>query len=688
MSKNPPKKLPSSLANMTTVEEVHEYYQKIISCMPNNVYWLDKECITQGCNNNVLKLIGLKSINEFVGITYEEMGKIAGWTEGHAELYKHDDQDVMSTGIAKLNVEDPPIHKEDGSAVYYLSSRVPLFDDTNKKVIGVVGISVDITQQKELQEQLRKAKEAAEAASHAKSVFLANMSHDIRTPLTGIIGMANLLQEGEVSEEKKQYGRWLAESGEQLLSLLNNVLEVVSADNLSEQDMIAGWFDLRVCLQSLVQLEMPMIKLKNLKLNLEIDRNMPNIIYTDRNKLHRILLNLVSNAIKFTQKGTITLSVKATSKENEIWDLSVSVKDTGAGIATDHLNKIFERFYRISPSYKGTHSGHGVGLHIARQFSEALGGKLTVESEIGVGSLFQVNIPVKAKMDHKVENTSIQLPANSSQSRSAGEQDTPNILLVEDNPIALHMLETVAQKSQCRFMTATSGEEALALATSTDFDLIVTDIGLPGISGIEFTKQLRSSEKQRNKQPVSIVGLTAHARDEAEKDCLQAGMQQVFTKPVTIKILQQAIENIPSAKNNQVPASLSLGADLPATEDALFALHVFPLFDQDEGITNLGSEDILRELLHLMVNKELVAEKVKLQDAYTSHNWTAIESLAHKLKSSALYCGNIRLKMACQYLERSQKANLHVYQEKLYQQLLLVIDDTTIAIKKWLTPDT
>jgi len=117
--------LPSALANMTTVQEVHEYYQKIIGCMPNNVYWLDRNGITQGCNANVLKFLGLKNQNDFVGLTYEKMGEIAHWTEGHAEIYKRDDMAVMSSGAAKLNIEDPPLHDKDGQAIYYLSSRVP-----------------------------------------------------------------------------------------------------------------------------------------------------------------------------------------------------------------------------------------------------------------------------------------------------------------------------------------------------------------------------------------------------------------------------------------------------------------------------------------------------------------------------------------------------------------------------------
>ena len=199
--------LPSALENMKTVQEVHNYYQKIISCMPNNVYWLDRNCITQGANQNVLNFIGLKSLNDFVGISYEEMGEKAGWTQGYSENYEKDDMEVMASGVAKLNIEDAPIYDNEGNPTYYLSSRVPLYDDENKEVIGIVGISVDISAQKKQAENLRIAKESAEEASKAKTNFLANMSHDIRTPLTGVIGLSQSLEDNVDRADLKESAR-------------------------------------------------------------------------------------------------------------------------------------------------------------------------------------------------------------------------------------------------------------------------------------------------------------------------------------------------------------------------------------------------------------------------------------------------------------------------------------------------
>ena len=157
-------KLPSAIANMITIEEVNNYYQKIISCMPNNVYWRDSNGIAQGCNNNVLEFLNLKNLDDFIGMTYEEMAIKGKLKEGHAEIYKKDDMEVISSGHPKLNINDPPIHNDKNEEIYYLSSRVPIYDDQNQKVIGVVGISINITELKETQKKLEKAKESAESA--------------------------------------------------------------------------------------------------------------------------------------------------------------------------------------------------------------------------------------------------------------------------------------------------------------------------------------------------------------------------------------------------------------------------------------------------------------------------------------------------------------------------------------------
>lgn len=653
------------------------YLETIIDSVPYTIFWKDVDSIYLGCNSKFASLVN-STPAEVVGKSDFELD----WKSTEFELFVAGDKEAMA-GKPKINVEEILL-AADGTETIMLVSKVPIYDEANV-CLGVLGVSVDITERKHLEQALHEAKERAEAANLAKSEFIANMSHDIRTPLSGIIGMAGLLKESCTRMKEQQQATWLKESGEQLLLLLNSVLEVVSADNLGDNDVQVEWFDLNACLQSLVQLEMPMIKLKQLTLNLQFAPDAPNIICADRSKLHRILLNLISNAIKFTHEGTISLFVSAEKEQDDHYTFSFIVKDTGAGIAKNHLDKIFDRFYRITPSYKGLHSGHGVGLHIARRFSETMGGHLSVESEEGVGSVFQLTIPVQAKVTASICLTPSPHTLTLTATQTTAGIHVPTLLLVEDNPIALHMLETAAQKNECQFVTATSGEEALKLVSSTPFDMIVTDIGLPGISGIELTRQLRQLEHDKQQCTTPVVGLTAHARNEAETACFAAGMQAVYTKPITSKILKEVLHTLhKSESNHSLLTDSTLGAGLPENERTLFQLDAYPLFDETEAITNLGSKTVLIDLLRLMVEKELPNEKRHLQQAYQQSQWQIIESLSHKLKSSALYCGTSRLKYACLYLEDYQKAGHKQLLEHLYSQLLQVIDDTIVHLRRWL----
>ena len=273
-------------------QAVRDYFQKIISCMPNNVYWLNRECITQGCNKNVLKLVGLRSLDEFVGITYEEMGKLAGWTEGQAESFKRDDMEVMSTGVAKFNVEEPPLYDEKGNPVYYMSSRVPIFDDKHE-AIGIVGISVDITELKRAEESLKQAKEAAEAANKAKTEFLENMRHDVRTPLTGIVGFANIIKDEADNQKMREYANNLIASSHALLDLMNEVLEAVKVSS-GEIPILTKKFDLRKKLQEVINLHQAKARYKKIDLSFEYDKNLPTYFIGDPVRIHRIVLELVA----------------------------------------------------------------------------------------------------------------------------------------------------------------------------------------------------------------------------------------------------------------------------------------------------------------------------------------------------------------------------------------------------------
>ena len=376
------------------LEKTVSYYENIISCMPGNVYWLDKDGYAVGCNQNVLDMLDMQNIDDFNGLSFEEMGARGHWSKIATDSFKQDTLDVINTGLPRLNIEEISIPRPDEKDVYFLTNRVPLLDQ-NQQVMGVVGISIDITARKEMETRLHEEKIKAEAANHAKTEFIMNMSHDIRTPLSGLLGMSNLLLASDLNEKPKQYVTWMKESADQLLHMLTNVLDDVSADNISSLDLSFEVFDLQTLIDEIIQLERPLIIFKKLELTTSIDPRLPKTLCSDKVKIHRILLNLVSNAVKFTNAGSIQLNVSLLSETSQEIILQFQIIDTGVGIPALCHEQVFDRFFRVSPSYKGLYAGYGLGLHIAQSYASLLRGKIYFISELNVGSTFYFDCPVK-----------------------------------------------------------------------------------------------------------------------------------------------------------------------------------------------------------------------------------------------------------------------------------------------------
>lgn len=670
------------------------FLNDLINQLPAAIFWKNEASVFLGCNQCFADLAGLSSPKDIIGKSDYELP----WGKTESDQYIQADQDVMRSKLPKLGVEELQT-LSNGQVITLLTNKIPVFSKQNK-VIGVLGIYHDITARKHIEEELRISKEAAEAANSAKTEFISNMSHDIRTPLSGVVGMSQMIEDNAVDPKQKQYAHWLHDSGDQLLNMLNGILDVVSADNVNEKDLHQESFDFRRMIQNLISVERPTAVVKGLDLVATVDENIPPLLVSDHTKIHRIILNLLGNAVKFTQQGQVEIGVSLLQQESKRVLLQFRVTDTGIGIPYDLQDKVFDRFFRVSPSYKGIYTGHGVGLHIAQSYAHLLGGSILLKSEPGVGTTFhfelwltvsdEASLPVIEMEQPATVVSDVVIPVSNTLA-----VDAPKLLLIEDNIVALNMLEYLVAQAGFQFISAVDGAEALEIAKTDAFDLIITDLGLPGLSGLDITREIRLFEQKTQKKPVLIVGLTAHADAKIKQGCIDAGMDEALTKPMSADKLEHIKTRFfPSqgksvVVQNDAPveqSSSALGTDLPDTEAELFALAAFPLLNAKSALKEMKNNTALfNRMLTAIVDTELPKDLGEISDAHSRGDWLQVENIAHRMKGGFVYCGISRLAYACQYLERYCKAGHTILLEPLYEQLISVANETTVTLKRWLS---
>lgn len=532
----------NDMTAMEYAEELHNYYESIIACMPNNVYWLDRNCVLLGGNDNLARMFGLKSRSELVGLTYEQMTKYANWTEGQGEIFKQAEIDVMTTGVPRFNVEEPPV-VVDGKTRYYISSKVALYN-IKREIIGVVGISTDITERKQVEIALKEAKEKAETANKAKTEFLENMRHDIRTPLIGITGFANIIGD-EVKDPKiKEYVDNLTASSNALLDLLNEILEVIKV-NSGEVPLLKKKFDLKKRLHDVINLNQAKARQKHIDLLFNYDEKIPSYIIGDPTRVHRIALELIANALNFTDTGSVKLTTQLAEINERELIIKLIVEDTGIGIELEKQQEIFLQFKRLTPSYEGIYKGAGLGLAIVKQFLDELDGEIYVESKVGNGTKFTCILPFKKALLNEefgsddIISTTVskaydlipKTPIAESILKEEAQPATSKVLVVEDQAIASMVVKNLLSSLDCQADVAPDGKIAVQLAQENTYDLIFMDIGLPDIDGYEVTRRIRLYELNKGTY-VPIIALTAHIDEKNKQRCLEVGMNAILSKPL------------------------------------------------------------------------------------------------------------------------------------------------------------
>ncbi len=384
--------------------------------------------------------------------------------------------------------------------------------------------------------ELERALDDAQAATRAKSQFLATMSHEIRTPLFGVIGTAELLERSRLDAQQTEQIGVIRSSGESLLALLNEILEFskLDAERLELQSIE---FDLEAEGQAAAQLFRPMAAAHGLSLSVSVDTQ-ERLVRGDPLRLRQIVSNLLSNAVKFTTEGGIELVISTEPSDGRI-AVTVSVRDTGPGIPEHERELLFEEFRQGDPSTTRVHGGTGLGLAIVSRLAQLMGGGVTLESRVGVGSVFTVTIV----LDLGSPRVDTQPPVKSSPEflRPGSQVSDLRILLAEDNPINRVVATAMLEKVGCRLEIAEDGGEAVDRVATGVFDVVLMDLQMPVIDGLEATRRIRRLDLA--KQPY-IVALTANAFDSDRQRCMEAGMDDFLAKPFSLAEISSLCERI------------------------------------------------------------------------------------------------------------------------------------------------
>ncbi|GBO56105.1 circadian input kinase A [Pseudanabaena sp. lw0831] len=534
--------------------ESQQFIQTVIDTIPLPLFWKDRESVYLGCNQQFARILRLSSADEIIGKTDFDLS----WTEDESIAYRADDLRVMESTQTRLKIEET-LTLPNGEQRWIETHKAPLQDSTNK-VFGLVGMFQDVTERRQTELKLAESNkelsifnEELGRATRLKDEFLANMSHELRTPLNAILGMTEGLQEkvfGDINERQLKALQTVERSSNHLLELINDILDIAKIES-GQMVLDCNLCNVaHLCQSSLAFIKQQAVK-KRIQLEIKLLINLPSLLIDER-RIRQVLINLLSNAVKFTPEGgRITIEVSQLSSDPVTDDfpwqhfLHIAVIDTGIGISPENIKKLFQPFIQVDSALNRQYEGTGLGLALVKRIVELHGGRVGLTSELGVGSRFTIDLPCTldtpslSNMTAGFELTDI--PELDSSQCNQPFTRSPLILIAEDNEANISTFSSYLNAKGYRLLIARNGQEAIELTKAHQPELILMDIQMPIINGLEAIRQIRLDPSFAE---IPIIALTALAMTGDREKCLEAGANDYLTKPVKLKQLVKIIHQL------------------------------------------------------------------------------------------------------------------------------------------------
>ncbi len=641
--------------SINDANSVREYFENIIALLPGHIFWKDLECRFLGCNDKQAQIAGLSSRHEIIGLNSIDViskNQPKELRKKQAMAIDAIDMKIMRSGIPET-IEEPFV-TEEGEERIFLSQKVPI-KDSEDKVIGLLGIAIDITEQKRMERELSRARDQAELANKAKSAFLANISHDTRTPLSGIITLSEAMMKDSKLLTIENIIH-INKSSQSLLDMMNKVLDFIRIESPDFRELQkAELFSISQLVDDVFSLYRPSFNTKKIKFKINIAKNMPPCLFSKPFFIYKIFVNLIGNALKFTEKGYVSLDVWLKGRK-----FCFSITDTGSGIPDKEKAKIFEWFEKLNPSYKSTLDGMGLGLALVKTALEDLNGNIQVLDNKDGGTIFSGEIPIEIPSSVDKKNTDIP-PIGSSrlqQNNTFKEiklESKKYILLVEDSEIAGMAAKLVLEQVGFVVDWVKTGQDGLAAILAGKYNMFILDIGLPDMAGDEVIVQARIAG---TKEPA--YALTGHA-DIDREELIAKGFTEVMVKPLDIKsfldFIKENDDEFELGKSDIKIVDLNLGENF--------------------GFDKRQAKEILATFI-----AGLDIDVQDLKKAIEKTDIKKLQNILHRIKGGASYACVPKLDTELKIAHSAIKAGDVLNLEELFNPLFLAIEELIEVFEK------